>query len=86
MGQRFAVGRRRLEREEVSQMSYNDLSESTLTPYERREEASRIVNRIQDCLEQMTPGERRFVELMNCDFAPVSVKQLFWLRDLNEKY
>jgi len=69
-------------------MTYNvfDDSSCTLTPFERREEASRIVNRIQDCLDQMTPGERRFVESMGCDFAPVSVKQLFWLRDLNEKY
>lgn len=67
-------------------MSYNPLSESTLTAQERRQEASRIVNRIQDCLDQMTPGERRFVESMGCDFAAVSVPQLFWLRDLNEKY
>ena len=67
-------------------MSYNDLAESTLTPHERRLEASKIVDRIQDCLDQMTPVERRFVESMGCDFAPVSVKQIFWLRDLNDKY
>jgi hypothetical protein len=67
-------------------MGYNDLSQSTLTPQERRLEASKIVGRIQDCLDQMTLGERKFVESMGCDFAPVSVKQLFWLRDLNEKY
>lgn len=67
-------------------MGYNDLSQSTLTPQERRLEASKIVDRIQDCLDQMTPGERKFVESMGCDFVPVSVKQLFWLRDLNEKY
>jgi hypothetical protein len=67
-------------------MSYNDLSQSTLTPHERRLEASKIVDRIQDCLDQMTPSERKFVESMGCDFAPVSVKQLFYLRDLNEKY
>jgi hypothetical protein len=65
--------------------SFDD-SSSTLTPAERRQEASRIVNRIQDCVDQMTSGERRFVESMGCDFAPVSVKQLFWLRDLNDKY
>ena len=69
-------------------MTYNvfDDSSCTLTSFERRQEASRIVNRIQDCVDQMTPAERRFVESMGCDFAPVSVKQLFWLRDLNEKY
>jgi len=86
VGSGATPGRRGLERKKVSQMSYNDLSESTLTPQERRQEASRIVDRIQDCLNQMTPGERRFVESMGCDFAPVSVKQLFWLRDLSEKY
>jgi hypothetical protein len=60
-------------------MTYNvfDDSSCTLTPAERRQEASRIVNRIQDCLDQMTPAERKFVESMNCDFAPVSVKQIF---------
>ena len=67
-------------------MSYNDLAESTLTPQERRLEASKIVDRIQDCLDQMTPVERRFVESMSCDFAPVSVKQIFYLRDLNDRY
>jgi hypothetical protein len=67
-------------------MSYHDLSESTLTPPERRLEATKIVSRISDCLDQMTSSERRFVESMGCDFAPVSVKQLFWLRDLNERY
>ena len=69
-------------------MSYNvfDDSSCTLTPHERRLEASRIVTCIEDCLDQMTPVERRFVESMGCDFAPCSVEQLFWLRDLNEKY
>lgn len=69
-------------------MTYNvfDDSSCTLTPAERRQEASRIVNRIQDCLDQMAPHERRFVESMNCDFAQVSIKQLFWLRDLGDKY
>ena len=69
-------------------MIYNtfDDSSSTLTPAERRQEASKIVNRISDCLDQMTPTERRFVESMGCDFAPVSVRQIFWLRDINEKY
>ena len=69
-------------------MTYNvfDDSSCTLTSAERRLEATRIVNRISDCLDQMTPSERRFVEQMNCDFAPVSIRQLFWLRDLNEKF
>lgn len=69
----------------MTYVSFDD-SSCTLTPAERRQEASRIVDRIQDCLGQMTPSERRFVESMGCDFASVSVKQLFWLRDLNGKY
>jgi len=69
-------------------VSYNafDDSSSTLTPAERRQEASKIVSRISDCLDQMTPTERRFVESVSCGFAPVSIRQIFWLRDLNEKY
>jgi hypothetical protein len=67
-------------------MSYHDLSESTLTPQERRREASVIVARVQSSMDEMTPMERNFVEQMNCEFAPVSTKQIFWLRDISDKY
>ena len=67
-------------------MGYNNLSESGMTGSDMRSEASRIVTMIEDSIDQMTPVERRFVESMGDDFAPVSIKQLFWLRDLRDKY
>lgn len=66
-------------------MGYNDLSECTLTQDERVAEKDRIVARLEDFEEQMTPKEREFVTKMH-DYNWVSVKQLFWLRDINEKY
>jgi len=67
-------------------VGYNNLSESGMSGSDMRSEASRIVDMIQDSTDQMTPVERRFVESMGDDFAPVSTKQLFWLRDLKDKY
>ena len=65
-------------------MSYHDLSECTLNPDERREEAGRICKMLDD-REQMTEKEQNFLAEM--DFADwVSVKQLFWLRDIKDKY
>ena len=65
-------------------MSYHDLSESTLTDDERRAEATRIVLRLVDVTGK-TQHEHDFIRKMSLP-GPVSVKQLFWLRDLNEKY
>lgn len=67
-------------------MSYHDLSSCTLDAGERRDEARRIFDMICDYMENMTPSERKFVESMGDDFAPVSIKQLFWLRDIKDKY
>jgi hypothetical protein len=67
-------------------MSYHDLSECTLTAIERRDEADRICRRLADETYRMNPNESKFIEQQADGFAPVSVKQLFWLRDLNEKY
>lgn len=67
-------------------MSYHDLSDSGMSASDRRAEASRLVTMVEDYSEQMTPVERRFVEQMGDDFAPVSTKQLFWLRDIKDKY
>jgi hypothetical protein len=67
-------------------MSYHDLSECTLTADERRAEADRIVKRLADETERMNPNEAKFIEQVGDGFSPVSVKQLFWLRDLNDKY
>lgn len=67
-------------------MSYNKLGTSGMSGSDRRREASRIVDMIQDHLEAMTPPQRRFVEQMGDDFAPVSDSQLFWLRDILARF
>jgi hypothetical protein len=66
-------------------MGYNDLSECTLTQDERVAEKDRIVSRLADCQDEMTPKEREFVTKMH-DYNWVSIKQLLWLRDINGKY
>jgi hypothetical protein len=67
-------------------MIYNNLSSSGMSASDRRAEASRIVTMIEDLIEKMTPFEKKFVEQMGDDFVPVSTKQLFWLRDIKDKY
>jgi hypothetical protein len=68
-------------------MSYHDLSQSTLSPEEMRAEAQRICARIAARVEDMTERERVFVVAHYLHPArSVSVKELFWLRDLNERY
>jgi hypothetical protein len=66
-------------------MGYNDLSECTLTDDERRSEATRICEIVADDLDQFQPHEKRFIEGISDAYARVSVKQLFWLRDLKDK-
>ena len=66
-------------------MSYHDLSECTLTDDERVAEKNRIVKRIKNLMENATDKEREFVGKMS-DARFVSVKQLFFLRDIAEKY
>ncbi len=66
-------------------MSYHDLSSCTLDDDERREEAGRIVKMLDGYLEQMLPSESSFLERVG-DGIPISVKQLFWLRDIKDKY
>jgi len=66
-------------------MGYNDLSECTLTHQERVAEKERIVSRLSSCQDELNPKEAEFVTKM--ESSPfVSVKQLFWLRDINDKY
>lgn len=67
-------------------MGYHDLSSCTLTAVERREEGLRIVHMLRDSYDQMQEHERSFLERMDDLDIPVSVKQLFWLRDLKDKY
>jgi hypothetical protein len=66
-------------------MGYHDLSECSLTEDERLAEAGRITNRLAGCQDELTNKEREFVMQMN-DARFVSVKQLFYLRDISEKY
>ena len=63
-------------------MSYNDLSECTLTPAERLEEAGRIVEMLADYMDELSFKEQTFVEGMQ---SSCSVKQLFWLRDIKDR-
>ena len=66
-------------------MSYNDLTELTLTADERIAEAGRILRIIEsDGLENFRPNEQKFLEQMH-DASFVSMKQLLWLRDLLSK-
>ncbi len=67
-------------------MSYHDLSECTLTNDERVAEAQRITARLTgSCADELSPKESEFVSQMD-GAGYVSVKQLFWLRDINDKY
>jgi hypothetical protein len=69
-------------------MTYHDLStDSGSTSLERKEEAKRIIDIITDCVDisSMTTKESDFISDM-IDATEVSVKQLFWLRDIKSKY
>jgi len=67
-------------------VSYHDLSECTLNNDERVAEAQRITARlIGSCADELNGKEREFVSQMD-GAGYVSTKQLFWLRDINEKY
>ena len=67
-------------------MVYHPLSDDTAqTPERRREEAETHLAVLNDVVAQMTDTEQTFIGDMQIrDFC--SVKQLFWLRDLREKY
>lgn len=64
-------------------MSYHDLSECTLTPAERMEEAARIVAMLINNDIELTEKEEDFISNLA---TSCSVKQLFWLRDIKAKY
>lgn len=66
-------------------MGYHDLSQSTLTNDERVAEAKQICRMLQNRMKDATDNERKFVGDMS--FATsVSVKQIFFLRDILAKY
>lgn len=69
-------------------MAYSNLSECTLTADERLAERERIFLMFEgkeSVLGHMNDNELSFIKKI--EFSPsVSVKQLFWLRDIKDKY
>lgn len=63
-------------------MSYHDLSECTLTHAERVEEAMRLIDILMTRYDQLSEKEQTFIESIG---HTVSVKQLFWLRDIKDR-
>jgi len=66
-------------------MSYHDLSECTLNDEERREEAKRIIEMLAPWENNLSKQENGFIRdrlFHNCN---VTVKQLFWLRDIKDR-
>lgn len=66
-------------------MSYHDLSECTLDDTERQEEATRLIEMISPYEDKLSIKEAGFIRnrlFHNCN---VTVKQLFWLRDIKDR-
>jgi hypothetical protein len=67
-------------------------AESGSTPAQRISEAQKLLEMLKGCDEQMRSDERSFVaglrERLGKRYARVGVspKQLFWLRDLKDRY
>lgn len=68
-------------------MSYHDLSECSLTPDERTAEAERIIKILTRNVEftRLSLKETGLIQEIT-KTGNVSVKQLFWLRDIKDKY
>ncbi len=64
-------------------MGYHDLSECTLSDDERWQEKNQIVSILEG--ELLSDKDREFVDRMKRSTF-VSVKQLFWLRDIKDKF
>lgn len=65
-------------------MAYHPLS-NVGTPEERREEADRLIELIAENQGELNEKERDFVADIEMG-GNVSAKQLFWLRDIKDKY
>lgn len=67
-------------------MSYHTLTQDSGGDERSRiDEARTIVRMLEEVTEEMTPKEQTFVaEMSDCDYC--TTKQLFWLRDIKEKY
>lgn len=68
-------------------MAYHPLTNETGgSPDDRRSEADRLLKLLDEVdVMQFTANEDRFLGQMRED-GPVSPKQLFWLRDIKDKY
>jgi hypothetical protein len=66
-------------------VGYNNLSESGMSDDARKQEAVRIVTILEEHHHRMQNHESDFVNKMRTAWS-VSTKQLFWLRDLKDKY
>lgn len=70
-------------------MAYNPLSQdSGGDAVQRRAEADRIIRIIRDaeCLDSMTDREQKFVNEASHAGSEITVKMIFWLRDLKDRY
>jgi hypothetical protein len=70
-------------------MSYHDLSECTLTEEERLKEAHDLADMITNFTDpdDLTESECNIVVTFYKQLSETcSVKQLFWLRDIKDKY
>lgn len=67
-------------------VSYNDLSQSSLANDERKAEAIRICELLKPHVHLMNHSEAAFVGRVSWPHYDVTVKQLFWLRDIKAKY
>jgi len=69
-------------------MAYHDLSSCTLTADERRAEADKIIKMLDNggVFDQLTQREADFIDGIDNASSQISVKQLFWLRDIKDKY
>jgi len=65
-------------------MAYNDLSQSSLTADERRAEALKIIELLQDYQDELHSHEVDMCHRIT-DGQSVSVKMLFWLRDIKDR-
>ncbi len=67
-------------------MTYHPLANDTgQTPERRREEANDLCKLLAEHTEEMNVKEQEFIESIT-DATYCSPKQLFWLRDLRDKY
>jgi len=68
-------------------MTYHDLSECTLTSNERYIEAEEIISMLEaeKDIDDFNENEQNMINNVQ-HYQACSIKQLFWLRDIKDKY